>query len=146
MRVLALLNCLIMVAAAASCSSTAPTDHPNVASDASEAADLAAVDSAGTTDGPGPDAPGRDTWDSFAMGFFATYCITCHSGGRSPEDFRTLAGVGPAAALIRCGVAPMMEPGCGKSPAPRQFPIGNGPHPSDSERARIVAWIDGGLP
>jgi hypothetical protein len=39
-----------------------------------------------------------------------------------------------------------MQSGCGATPAPKQFPIGTGPKPTDDERSAIVAWIDAGLP
>ena len=51
-------------------------------------------------------------------------------------------------AAMRCGVAAVQDPSwnCGTSPSPRQFPIGNGPKPTDAERARLVAWITAGEP
>jgi hypothetical protein len=98
--------------------------------------------------GGGEDAPAAaDTWGSFAMGFFATYCVECHQDpvtvGR--RDYRTIDHVRRDMARIRCGVAPTTAPGC-TAPAPRMFPIGDGPFPSDDERQRLVDWIDAGLP
>lgn len=95
-----------------------------------------------------PDDAGTDTWSSWGEGFFATYCVECHSGPPSGRDYRTIADVQRDAALIRCGTAPRTAPqaGCGASPAAGMFPVGSGPFPSDAERLRLVAWIDAGLP
>ena len=85
-----------------------------------------------------------DTWSSFAEGFFATYCVECHS--TSPKDFRLLADVRAFAPRIRCGTSDVTLATCTPtSPRAQQFPIGSGPFPSDAERARLVAWIDGGF-
>jgi mono/diheme cytochrome c family protein len=101
-----------------------------------------------TTMMPAADMATPYTWTSNAQQFFATYCVSCHQpGGQgSVQDFRSYADVMSNSALIRCGVAPVKEPGCGATPAPRQFPIGTGPKPTDDERNAIVAWIDAGLP
>lgn len=92
-----------------------------------------------------------DTWTTFAMAFYATYCVECHGAGNPKRDYTTLAGVTKDAALDRCGVSPVTASGCGAgSPSAKQFPINNAsktnPKPSDADRARIVAWIDAGLP
>jgi hypothetical protein len=94
---------------------------------------------------------GGDTWASYAQGFFMTYCVECHNATKDPNrDYTKLADVMTDAALIRCGVAPTMQTGCGPSPPPKQFPIsdamGTNPKPTDAERLRIVAWISAGLP
>lgn len=112
------------------------------------------VEDAGTDAGPtvedgGPptgDAgrPTADTWSSFAEGFFATYCTECHAGGT--RDYRTIDEVRRDADSIACGVSPTMLDGCGSFPAPRQFPVGSGPFPSDAERERLIAWIAADLP
>ncbi len=99
---------------------------------------------AGGADAGGGDGAAGDTWASFAEGFFAAYCVECHDA--SPKDFRSLEDVRANAATIRCGVSDVALSDCGSWPPPRQFPIGTGPHPSDAERARIVAWIDAGAP
>lgn len=135
------------------CGATSP------ASDAGPPADAAAPVDAGvdatsppldmSVDAPsGADAPiASDTWSTFAMGFFASYCTRCHAGPPgSTRDYRTMADVVRDQALIRCGVATTVLSGCGSFPPPRQFPIGTGPHPSDAERDRLTAWIDAGLP
>ncbi len=87
---------------------------------------------------------GGDTWNSFAKGFFESYCTACHD--TSPKDFHTLADVRAWSAEIRCGVSAVALDGCGAVAPPGQFPVGTGPHPSDAERARLVAWIDAGMP
>jgi hypothetical protein len=88
------------------------------------------------------------TWNSGASAFFTKYCVPCHHPGGSAQqqDFSQLAQVMANSANIRCGVATTQQSGCGAVPAPRQFPIGNGPKPTDLEREAIVAWIDAGLP
>jgi hypothetical protein len=95
-----------------------------------------------------PDAggDGGDTWASWAQGFFSTYCTSCHGASDPSRDFRTIADVVRDQAIIRCGVAATVQPGCGSSPAPKKFPIGTGPKPTDAERERVVAWIAAGLP
>jgi hypothetical protein len=106
-----------------------------------------AASGGGSANGGGGGATTSDTWDDYAKGFFAKYCVACH-GTSDPtgRDFEQFMIVKQNAAAIRCGVAPMQESGCGASPAPKQFPIGDGPKPSDAERDRIVAWIDAGTP
>jgi hypothetical protein len=108
----------------------------------SSAMDSAPSDAAGASDG-------GDTWDSWAQGFFATYCVSCHSASDSTgRDFRSKSIVVANRLVIRCGVATVQDPGwaCAPSPVARQFPIGNGPKPTDAERARVVAWITAGCP
>lgn len=85
-----------------------------------------------------------DTWDGWAQEFFASYCTECHSGGT--RDYTTIEDVMRDADTIRCGASPTALEGCGSWPPPAQFPVGTGPKPSDSERERLVAWIDDGLP
>jgi hypothetical protein len=88
-----------------------------------------------------------DTWTSYAMGFFDTYCVECHTAG-DPEgrDYTLYAEVVEEAATIRCGVTPTALADCTGFPPPAQFPIGTGAMPTDAERQRIVDWIDDGLP
>lgn len=98
------------------------------------------------TDAAAPvDAPEADTWNNYAMGFFATYCVACHDGGT--RDYRTIDEVIRDQDGIACGVSPVALDRCGAGdPSPSQFPVGTGPRPSDAERERLVAWIDAGLP
>jgi hypothetical protein len=130
---------LLLVAA---CSSSTPPGAPASAPDSGggddSGADSAVVDSGGS----------GDTWTSWAKGFFAQYCTSCHGpSGSATPDFSVLANVVNDSAKIRCGVASTLQSGCGSSPyPPKQFPIGNGPKPTDAERARVVAWIEAGLP
>jgi hypothetical protein len=108
-----------------------------------------AADTGSTADGPGAAAP---TWDSFAKGFFTTYCVSCHNDdnrGDATRDYHVLANVVREKAIIACGVSKAGAPrrtGCGASPAAAQFPVGSGPKPTDAERDRIVQWIDSGTP
>lgn len=121
------------------CDGSSPTD----AGLDSGAADAATMEDAATPPGDaGP--PSGDTWASFAEAFFATYCTECHDA--TPRDYRTIDGVRTDAATIACGVTATARAGCGSFPPPRQFPIGTGPRPTDDERARLVAWIDAGMP
>jgi hypothetical protein len=92
------------------------------------------------------DAAAGDTWESYAQGFFETYCVECHNrGGATNRDYEMLSIVRDQASRIRCGVSPDELEGCGPGfPSPSQFPIGAGPFPSDDERRRIVAWLDNG--
>ncbi len=143
----------LVLAAAACVEDSRPTDTgaPADSGTADGAADGATADATADASGDAtvdaaPDAAAADTWASFAMDFFATYCVECHSGGTSPRDYRTITDVQRDAEIIRCGVSDVPATGCGASPAPMQFPIGTGPHPTDTERQRLVAWIDAGLP
>lgn len=104
----------------------------------------------GTDDDAGGDDAGQDagssedTWESFAMEWFATYCTECHSGG--PRNYTTIDEVIRDADRIRCGVTPEALADCGAgTPRPNQFPIGDGPFPDADTRQRIVDWIDAGL-
>ncbi len=96
---------------------------------------------------------GGDTWLSWAQGFFATYCVECHSASDSQgRDYTIQANVEREKAEIRCGVAAVQDPAwaCLPFPPAKQFPISNAagtnPKPSDAERARLVAWIASGAP
>ncbi len=99
-----------------------------------------------TATGGGGGAAPHDTWNNYAKNFFSTYCVSCHNPNDPARDYNKLADVMSDAPTIRCGVAPMQESGCGANPTPKQFPVGTGAKPSDADRARIVAWIDAGLP
>ena len=100
---------------------------------------------AAMTDG----APVADTWTNYAANFFVTYCDSCHDAqDPTGRDFSVQTTVAANMAVMRCGVAAVQDPSwnCGTSASPRQFPIGNGPKPTDAERARLVAWITAGEP
>ena len=108
--------------------------------------------SAGTSSGG---TGGGDTWSTWASpDFFQLYCIGCHSpdGQGDPSgglDFNKYQDVSTNAALIRCGVAVAQDPSwnCGQySIVAEQFPIGSGAEPTSTDRTRLVAWIDAGLP
>jgi hypothetical protein len=98
----------------------------------------------------GDAAADADTWQSWAQGFFAKYCVPCH-GASDPvgRDYRVQANVAKEAPEIRCGVAVMQDSSWNcdpQYPLPEQFPIGNGPKPADAERTRAVAWLSAGAP
>ena len=129
---------------------------PDGGTDSATAPDTAtAGDTSGGTDSATPgdttvdDAAAGDTWDSFAMGFFSTYCVECHAGGT--RDYRTITDVKRDQALIRCRVASTTQAGCtATDPKAKQFPINDStktnPKPTDAERDRIVAWLAAGAP
>lgn len=98
----------------------------------------------GTDTGTSGDVAPEVTWDTTMEAFFATYCVGCHSA--SPKDFTVLDEVKDWADPIRCGVAPSPQEGCGSWPPPKQFPVGDGPKPTDAERQVLVDWIDAGMP
>jgi hypothetical protein len=103
---------------------------------------------------------GGDTWSSWASpDLFQPYCVSCHKPGGEGDpsgglDFTQFSDVSTNAALIRCGVAVSQDPSwnCGSigpggsSIGREQFPIGTGAKPSATDRTRLVAWIDAGLP
>lgn len=63
--------------------------------------------------------------------------------------FTSQANVETQKDVIRCGVCVTQDPSwsCPSSgPPAKQFPIGSGAKPSDTERNRIVAWITAGAP
>jgi len=111
--------------------------------------DAGADAAASTSDGGAPDAGedagtvAGDTWANWAQGFFETYCTECHAGGR--RDYTTITEARRDVDTIRCGVSPEVEMGCGSFPRPRQFPVGDGPFPTDEERARLIDWLNAGL-
>src|SRR5580692_1869297 len=124
---------LLALAGVAACSSS---PSPTKSSAETAAGSDAATDSADP-----------DTWDNYAKGFFATYCVSCHNGTTEVQNFNDYSQVKALTATIRCGVAPVLESGCSDSPyPPNQFPIGSGPRPTDAERDRLVAWINAGAP
>lgn len=112
----------------------------------STAISTTASSSVATTIGSSSTGAGADTWLSFANGFFTTYCHACHGPGDQLRDYSLLTEVMGESAKIRCGTAVTRPADCNGAPGPKQFPIGNGPKPSDAERDRLVAWIDAGLP
>src|SRR5688500_9556653 len=68
--------------------------------DAGEDAGPVAIDAATDDAGGGDDAgPPADTWGTFAMGFFATYCTECHGG--AARDYTTMTHVMRDADRIR---------------------------------------------
>lgn len=98
-----------------------------------------------------PDGPDTDTWASWALGFFTTYCIECHDASNAQGlNFGSQSIVAAHKDVIRCGVSVAQQPswGCPASPAAKQFPIrdssGTNPVPSDADRDRVVAWIEAG--
>ncbi|HEX5101170.1 MAG TPA: hypothetical protein VFV94_16780, partial [Polyangiaceae bacterium] len=95
-----------------------------------------------------------DTWETFAQGFFESYCVSCHNddnSGVAARNFHDVARVSSEQEAIACGVsksqADWTERGCTSDlPSPKQFPAGNGAKPTDAERDRLLAWIDAGAP
>jgi hypothetical protein len=106
--------------------------------------------SAGTAAGGSAGTAAGDTWGNFAEGFFATYCIECHGAGDTQRDYSTIDDVIRDKDGIACGVSATKLDGCASFPPPGQFPIDNAQHdnpkPDTATRARLVAWIQAGLP
>jgi uncharacterized membrane protein len=85
-----------------------------------------------------------DTWDTYAMEFFATWCTRCHSVNNVGADERMNAPDGfnwddeasvlEHVAMIRNAVGVF------------NFMPFNPPDPSCDDRQRIVRWIDAGHP
>lgn len=141
---------------ASACSSAAPAAGGSSDSGAS-ANDAAALDSSdalapGAQDAPSPDGSG-DTWASWGMGFFSTYCVECHAASDPTGlNFTMQSVVIQNKLAIRCGVCNVQDPswGCPASPHAKQFPIsdarGSNLKPSAADRDRVVAWIAAGCP
>jgi hypothetical protein len=98
-------------------------------------------------------ATGTDTWDNYAMGFFQSFCVSCHNddnSGVATRNYHMLANVMKEKSEIACGVskstADWTARGCKGFPPARQFPVGNGAKPTDAERDRVIKWIDAGTP
>ncbi|MEZ4238181.1 MAG: hypothetical protein R3F59_18940 [Myxococcota bacterium] len=88
------------------------------------------------------------TWRCDIGPMIDTYCVSCHTGG-AKGDFRRYAAVASRADQVACGVATAeLRPAtCGDDwPPAEQFPAGQGPHPTDEERAEIVDWVAAGAP
>jgi hypothetical protein len=141
---------LVLVFSGASCSSSAapsPTGDGGIEGTADAPAPIDSGD--GNESGASDGTVVPDTWANYAGGFFVTYCVSCHNAQDSTgRDYNIQANVVKDKAVMRCGVASVQDPNwnCAPTPVAKQFPIGNGPKPSDAERARIVAWITAGEP
>jgi hypothetical protein len=145
---------LLLIFFGASCSSSAAPSSPlsspedggvEGAADAPAPIDSGGANESGSSDGN----VAADTWANYAAGFFVTYCVSCHNAkDTTGRDYSIQANVAKDKTAMRCGVAATQDPtwNCAASPVAKQFPIGNGPKPSDAERARIVAWITAGEP
>jgi hypothetical protein len=133
----------------AACGSSPPTTGGAATTADASTGDVSTGD-AGTADASTGDVgSASDTWTNYAVFFFQKYCVSCHNAqDPTGRDYTMKAVVAKDMAVMRCGVAAVQDPSwnCAPSPTARQFPIGSGPKPSDSERARIVAWIDAGEP
>jgi hypothetical protein len=139
--------CSSALLASVACSSSSPSPTSPADAGGNGTTDSGGTDAASPSDAAAA-SDGGDTWDSWAQGFFATYCVSCHGANDPARDFRSKSVVVSERLEIRCGVAAMQDPSwaCAAFPPPRQFPIGTGPKPTDAERARAVAWITAGCP
>lgn len=98
--------------------------------------------------------PAADTWENFALPYMVKYCASCHNDdnqGDAQRNYRMFAAVMNESEEIACGSAKSQEVrdtlNCGGgAPRARQFPVGNGPRPTDEERDRLVQWLQAGLP
>ena len=145
LRWIALLPALALACSSSSSSEPAAT-RGQVDADAGDSDAGAGSSSDAASDG----AAAGDTWNAYGKAFFATYCVECHAAGNASRDYTTLVDVKRDRDEIRCGVSATKLPQCGSSPPPSQFPIanaaGDNPKPSAAERARLVAWLEAGLP
>lgn len=111
-------------------------------------ADTGVADSGMVDTGPvdlGPPDMGADpTWEADIAPLFTTYCVACHDTGNTNRDYNLYADAFRDRSGIRCGVSPTRPNGCNGFPPPGQFPVGNGPTPSDAERLLIVRWVETG--
>jgi hypothetical protein len=141
-----------LLAGGCSSSPSPPADAGAAAEASIEAATEASTD-AGTSADADAGTPAGDTWDSWAQGFFATYCVECHTASDpTGRNYTLMADVVHDKLEIRCGVSATQDPSwmCAAFPPAKQFPIDNAtktnPKPTDAERARAVAWITAGSP
>jgi hypothetical protein len=151
---------VLLVACSSSTSdppTTEPADTSVTVDSAVPPADTSATDSAIADTASPPldtatteETPAADTWESWAKGFFAKYCVECHGATSATRRYTVLDDVKRDSVKIKCGTASVKLAGCGSFPPPKQFPIDNttktNPKPSDAERARLVAWIEAGTP
>jgi hypothetical protein len=141
---------LPLLLACASCSSGATPSSTGDGGVEGAGEAPALVDSGGGNESGASDGTvAPDTWASYAAGFFVTYCVSCHNAhDATGRDYDIQANVAKDKTAMRCGVAAAQDAtwNCAASPVAKQFPIGNGPKPSDAERTRIVAWITAGEP
>lgn len=124
----------------ASCGDKDDTSH-----DEDDAAEGSGDDGSTGADDTGEAVDADPTWTNFAEGFFAEYCVSCHSPeGQASADFGDYDIVSRPKRLnsIRCGVAPELLDGCEGEHPPGWFPIGDGPMPTDDERWTLVDWCD----
>ncbi len=106
-------------------------------------ADTGVVDLGPPDLGP-PDMGAAPTWEADIAPLFTTYCVPCHDTGNANRDYNLYADAFRDRSGIRCGVAPTRPNGCNGFPPPGQFPVGNGPMPTEVERLLIVDWVEAG--
>jgi hypothetical protein len=147
------LAALLGAAACSGTTDTATTGTSTASSSSSGSGSSGGGTSGGTTTGSA--TTGGDTFTNWASpGFFKLYCVSCHSAGGQGDpsgsnlDWTSYPDVQLNANDIRCGVALAQDPSwnCPNSISAKQFPIGDGPKPSDVDRIRLVGWIDAGTP
>ena len=82
------------------------------------------------------------------------YCASCHNddnAGDAARNYRMLAAVMREKVDIACGVAKSNVDRTARNcpagaPRANQFPVGNGPKPTNDERDRLLRWIDANTP
>lgn len=111
-----------------------------------------AVEDTGTTS-PEDTAPEADVFEGWpATVFFPTYCGDCHPDYTVAQmDWTNYEHVVLEYDHIYCGVGLEFVPECehpdgGEPHAPGHLPQEGGPQPTDEERARLIAWMDAGMP
>lgn len=92
---------------------------------------------------PGDDIEG-DAWESFAQGFFESYCTRCHSVTRVTREERSSAPEGldwDDEGTVRANLDRIRN-----AVGVQNFMPPSDPSPSCDERLRLIRWIDAGAP
>jgi hypothetical protein len=84
--------------------------------------------------------PAGDTYQSYAKGFFATWCTRCHSAS-SPDRNGAPGELNWDEEMTVRLALPWIRRDVSSGNMPW-----NPPAPPDEERARLVRWIDSGAP
>lgn len=88
--------------------------------------------------------PGGDTWAGFAQGFFARWCVRCHSDALTSPEAR-----GGAPAMLNWNVEATVRGELARirnDVGVTNYMPFNPPRPPCEERRRLVRWIDIGAP
>jgi uncharacterized membrane protein len=92
---------------------------------------------------------GGDTYPTYARGFFAMWCLRCHSSTLTTPAARNGAPEGlnwDVEASVRANLTRIRTQVGVLNTMPLLDPRVNDPLPSCDERRRLVRWIDAGAP